>query len=730
MDGNARCPPSGWHECDHVTVQMPKVTNSQPVSPMWSIPLSHGFSVFPLWSGTKHPACRWKEYKERRATPEEILEWERGNFNVGIVTGHASGVVVLDLDSEDALREAERRGLPHTVQVITPRGRHAYFRHPGGTVSNATRLFEGADVRGDGGYVVAPGSEYRPTAAERRDGKLAGKYRWLNSPDTTEIAECPAWLVEAVHKKAGADTNLVRDAAMAAPIGCAASLQELVDCVRSAQVGCRNDELNRCAFIAGGWIQEGRISAREAADSLRAAALAAGLDLAEIEPTLASGLNAGKEKALTDGTEDGVANLFATDNEDSFRFDHHRGTWFRWTSSHWAVDDKQVALHLIREIARRLGGGRKALRRASAARGAEALARCDPRMAVISTDWDKDPLLLGTPAGTVDLRSGQLRPPTPSDGITKVTSVAPSDAQPERWLQFLREATGDDEEFIAFLQRMCGYLLTGDTREQVLFFLYGGGGNGKSVFLNTPQAVMNDYAVAAPMDAFTVSRFHRHPTELAMMNGARLVAASETAQENTWDEPKLKQLTGGDPITARFMRQDFFTFTPGFKLLIVGNHRPRLQNVDDATRRRFRILPFDRTPSKPDPRLPRKLEAEYPAILQWMIEGCSKWQREGLGSAQAIDLATQGYFEEQDVISQWVREECATGSDLRCEPKELFESWTNYCNSRALKPGSMLSFGETLVKRGYLRSKSNGVRYHEGIRAVPFRDLSASRDAS
>jgi putative DNA primase/helicase len=191
-----------------------------------------------------------------------------------------------------------------------------------------------------------------------------------------------------------------------------------------------------------------------------------------------------------------------------------------------------------------------------------------------------------------------------------------------RWLTFLDEATGKDVELIGFLQRWCGYCLTGDIREHALVFCYGPGGNGKTVMLNTISGILGDYAKTAAMETFVASQFEHHPTDLAMLCGARLVTAAETEEGRAWAETKIKQLTGGDPISARFMRQDFFTYRPHFKLMIIGNFEPALRNVDDAARRRFNVMPFTRKPPVVDKTLEDKLHSEWSGILRWMIEGC------------------------------------------------------------------------------------------------------------
>jgi putative DNA primase/helicase len=351
-------------------------------------------------------------------------------------------------------------------------------------------------------------------------------------------------------------------------------------------------------------------------------------------------------------SEDGVARSFAIFYSDVLRYCHSTGAWFEWTGSYWRKNEVGLAPHYVRLLARDMSKGNKkanSVRKKSFAAGVETFARNDPVFARTIEAWDKDPFLLGTPDGVVDLRSGKLRPADPADGITKLTSVAPAaQANCPLWLKFLDESTGGDAELIRLLQQLCGYSLTGDTREHALFFIYGGGGNGKSVFLNTVSHIMLDYATMAAMDTFTASRSDKHPTDLAMLRGARLVTASETEEGKAWAEARIKSLTGGDTISARFMRQDFFSFKPQFKLCIIGNHKPVLQNVDEAARRRFNIVPFTRKPAKPDRELESKLLGEAPAILRWMIDGCLDWQRNGLVRPASVTEATAAYFDEQD----------------------------------------------------------------------------------
>jgi putative DNA primase/helicase len=428
-------------------------------------------------------------------------------------------------------------------------------------------------------------------------------------------------------------------------------------------------------------------------------------------------------------TQDGIAQVFARRFEDQLRFCHHTGAWFEWTGTHWKMDKTSLAFQFCRELSREftMDSGQtelKEVRRISFAGGVEKFAKSDRLMAVTCEIWDRDPFLLGTPAGTVDLRTGKLREPDPADGITRITSVSPAaTVDCPRWLQFLEQTFGD-AELIGFIKQWGGYCLTGDINEHALVFGFGNGKNGKSVWMNTITGIMGDYATTAAMETFTASKFDRHPTELAMLRGARLVTASETEEGRSWAESRIKQITGGDPITARFMQKDFFTFQPNFKLSIIGNHKPLLRNVDEAARRRFNLIPFNRTPINIDPLLGQKLRAEWPGILRWLIEGCLDWQNRGLVRPKSVIAATESYFEDQDLIGQWLDEKCDAEPENKYKWEAtamLFASWTEFSNLAGEGPGSRKTFSTELTRRGF-ENFSQGhanIRSFRGLRLKP-----------
>jgi putative DNA primase/helicase len=257
-------------------------------------------------------------------------------------------------------------------------------------------------------------------------------------------------------------------------------------------------------------------------------------------------------------------------------------------------------------------------------------------------------------------------------------------------------------ELQGFLQRLSGYALTGSTREQSLAFLYGAGANGKSTYLTTLSGLMADYATSAPMDLFTDTKFTGHPTEVASLQGARLVTAVETEEGRRWNESRLKLLTGGDRVTARFMRGDFFTFSPTFKLLIAGNHRRALRTVDEAMRRRFHMLPFTANipPAERDPQLTEKLCTEWPGILRWAIDGCVSWNRAGLQAPETVRQASVEYLEAEDTLQQWIDDRCEFRTDAWASSAVLFADWQRYAEAAGEAAGTQKRFAQRLTSHG------------------------------
>jgi putative DNA primase/helicase len=371
--------------------------------------------------------------------------------------------------------------------------------------------------------------------------------------------------------------------------------------------------------------------------------------------------------------------------------------------------------------------------------GALDLARSELGIPVLPAQLDRDGWLLNCPNGTLDLKTGTLREHRRQDYITKLcpTEYHP-DAKCPTWEKFLAAifpATGDaaevpgDGELIDFIQRKLGQCLTGDVSEQDLTIFWGSGSNGKSVLVNTLLNVLgNDYAMKANQELLTVHRGERHSTERMDLFGKRLVVASETAEGARLNDALVKDLTGGEPIRGRRMREDQWEFDPTHKLILLTNHKPRVAGNDKAMRRRIVLVPFEVyfwNPDDPadvakglpprlrqDKQLTNKLRAERAGILAWMVRGCLEWQKQGLRIPKRVSAATQEYLDAEDLLRQFLEECCLTGSDnYRCRAGRLHKAFVTWCGDRLETPMKMRGFGDAMAEREFRKETSNGVWY-------------------
>jgi putative DNA primase/helicase len=399
-----------------------------------------------------------------------------------------------------------------------------------------------------------------------------------------------------------------------------------------------------------------------------------------------------------------LAERFADRHAGALRFVAQFGNWYHYKDGRWQKESTLLAFDLARqicvEVSQETRKGTKALRSAKTIAAVERIAKADRQLAATHEQWDADIWLLNTPAGTVDLRTGKMRPHNPADYITKMTAVAPG-GDCRKWMAHLDLIFQKDQEIIGFLQRFFGYCLTGDTSEDAFCFGYGAGRAGKNTTIDTVTDILGDYHCTAQMETFTASSVERHPTELAMLHGARLVTANETEEGKRWNEARLKEMTGGGKITAHFMRQDNFTYIPHFKLFFVGNYKPGLRSVDEAIRARIRLIPFDFVIplEKRDPQFPEKLREEWGGILQWMINGCLNWQKEGFKVPDKIRAATDQYLDEEDSLLAWFETNCVRDPNGSTETVALFENYKQYCDKANEWPGTMRRFSQKLEDR-------------------------------
>jgi putative DNA primase/helicase len=433
-------------------------------------------------------------------------------------------------------------------------------------------------------------------------------------------------------------------------------------------------------------------------------------------------------------SEDGLAEQFTTKYADTMLYCAPAKSWYAWNGHRWERDETGLAIDYARRICKRagaevmtrveLGPKREKISEKIATRrvfaNVEAIARTDRRHVCLPTKFDSRLWLLNTPGGVVDLRTGQLRPARKEDFCTHSTQATPDGkSHCPRWLQFLDEATDSDEALIGYLQRIAGYCLTGSVAEQNFFFIFGEGGAGKGTYANTLDWLLGSYSKVAPMDTFLETKQARHTEELAFLQGARLVTAQELDPGAKWNESRLKSLTGGDPITARQLYESSFTFYPTFKLMFAGNNKPILKNVDEAMRRRMYLIPFEiKVPAeKRDSQLQKYLrEVEGGGILQWAIEGCLEWQKNGLQPPKRVMLATGEYFEEEDRIGAFFREKCQQGAGLRVLTTVLYNRYREWCDYNGEFPVSRKRFLAAIAQKGFKSQQIGGCMVVLGVK--------------
>lgn len=436
---------------------------------------------------------------------------------------------------------------------------------------------------------------------------------------------------------------------------------------------------------------------------------------------------ADSEPELVPGSEDALADEFATLYGHLFRYTPGMG-WMRCTSSKWVRDDALTHLDCARQIARLAANDesnakqRRALCSARTIAAVATIARSDPSLALEAGQWDAMAHELNTPGGVVDLRTGAVRPHHSGGYFTLCTRVTPDfEADCPTWRRFLREVFCDDDELVEFVHRLVGYCFTGERREQRIYFLQGSGANGKSTLLDFIGALAGDYMLKLPATVLMTSPVQAHPTELAQLRGKRLALSSELDEGQHWAEARIKELTGDETLTARFMRGDFFTFRQQQKHLIAGNYRPRLRGGDAALARRFVLVPFRATftGAKRDAQLLEKLHAEAPAVMAWIVRGAVRWYADGMSIPATVAAASAEYLSENDDLAAWLDERCVRQPGAQGKASDLYADFSTWTKARGQHVPAMRTWAERLsVVQGVSKVKSHGAMVYRGIGLV------------
>jgi putative DNA primase/helicase len=678
--------------------------------------IEQGYPVFPCVPNKKIPLTS-RGFYDASADKEVIKQWwaQSPKANIGLATGAKADLLVIDVDVKNcagglASMEALEfeLGPLNTRKIVTPSGGyHLYFKHPRDEIKNTIGIRPGIDIKTEGGYVLAAGSVIN-----------GNPYYVENDIEAQELPQC--WIDVLAQGKPSKQLAAANDT----------SFDDFDDF--PILKGSRNDELFRL------------VSSFRARDMALEVAVGEILHLAKqcVPPlpqkeamVIVHGVYERYEPGTINNTDLGNSKRLVRSHGENLRYLHEMKKWMYWDGDRWVLDEDGKVMRLAKKTAIGINNeaaaisddnlrsdAQKHARTSESQRSLSAmidLAKTEEGITLSACHLDTDNFVLGVNNGVVSLNSGSLLTgSTKSLYLSKKATVTyDSASQCPTWLGFLDQVLGDDE-LIRFIQRSVGYSLTGDTSEQVLFFLYGIGANGKSTFVNTLQTILGDYAQQAQVSTFMTKGKGSINNDTARLRGSRFVATTETEEGSRFNESELKQLTGGDTITARFLRHEHFEFKPNFKLWISGNHKPYIQGNDIGIWRRIRLIPFGVSvaPEQQDKDLSAKLLAESSGILNWALEGCRMWLAEGLGGCDVVDNATKAYKSEMDVISGWISECCTEDVNAEEQSSVLYNSFKLWALENGEYVVNNRKFKQKLEEKGILLSRTSKGSMYSGLR--------------
>ena len=680
-----------------------------------------GQKIFPCKPNEKRPLTI-HGHKDASSDAGVITTWWSNypDANIGLCAGKDANLIVVDVDVKNSAGgikslqalEAEFDKL-NTLVVSTPSGGfHYYFSFPKDVdaISCMVGFRKGIDIRADGGYVIAAGSSI--------DGKL---YEFEDIDK--EIAELPLWLFDLLTNKETNNTSF-----------------DVVETIQGVSEGSRNDSLFKLSSSLRGQDVDYEVAKEQVliANSNCKPPLTRTEALRCLDSAY-SRYQPNTELTEHHLTELGSAKEMINCYGENIRYVAQFGKWLLWDSNRWCFDEtgnvsrlaKANALSQYDKVAQidDFNQRQQMSRYATKSESRQAiestihLAKTEAGIPLRVESLDTNSYLLGVANGVINLRAGGLRVETKEEYITKQAPVVfnPTATCP-RWFKFLSQAMDGDNEMINYLKRIVGYSLTGDTKEQVLFFLFGHGSNGKSVFVTTIQDLLGDYAMQTPVSTLMTRGKGGINNDVARMRGARFVATTETEEGSKFNESEIKLLTGGDTITCRFLRQEFFEYRPEFKIWISGNHKP-VPGDGHGIWRRLILIPFEVIvdEANQDKELHLKLKEELSGILNWAIEGCLEWQEEGLKTPQKILDAISEYKSEMDRVLTWMDERCQSKPRAGAETKasSLYKSYRKWAIDNGEWAMSQRIFSNKLSEKGFKKIRKGQGQFYQGISISP-----------
>ncbi len=647
--------------------------------------------------------------------------WEQyPTANIGMPTGQKSGIIVIDVDTKttngfDSLAawEQEHGAIPATRKVSTPSGGiHLYFKYPGFEIKSRAGIKPGIDVRADGGYVVIPPSQLA-------NGK---QYQYENSEP---IADAPFWLLELLKSKPKPkpvlfelDTNIIPN-------------------------GQRNDTLIR---MAGSFRRYGASDEQvfEWLWDTNERRCNPPLPEQEVRAIAQSASSWHPDQPFFSLTDSGNAELFASLNDGELLFDHRQNRWLVWQEHWWAEDETGEVYRRAKDAARKRkeqartipdkeqqsAHVRFAIKSENRSRieACIELAKNEPDLCNSGEGWDSESMLLAVMNGVIDLHTGKLRDGLPSDLISVHSNIVfDLTAKCPRWEQFMKEVFLGDQELIRYVQRAIGYSLTGQTVEHLMLICYGSGANGKSVMLRILAEMMGGYAKVMPYSTLDTNNRSAISNDIASLVGRRLAWLSETEQSATLNEAKVKQLVHADEVTARFMYREFFTFTPVAKFWLTVNDLPTVRDSSHGFWRSVHVIPFlAQFTDNADPQLTDKLRLELPGILNWAIEGCRDYLKDGLCPPERVLHATQDYRADNDALADFISCCCDVGDGKVEYASALYGRYTRWAEINGLKERDVLSqkqFGSRMGAK-FPRERSKSGNTYRGVGLRPEGEIS------